>query len=67
MDRKAFAVTSFKGASDADQAYWAGVSPDERMAALELQRQIAYGYKIAPRVKKVLEVIRLDDLKAACT
>lgn len=35
------------------------------MASLELQRQIAYGYEIAPRIERVLEVVRLDALKAA--
>lgn len=66
VDRTAFAVTKFAEAAEADKAYWAAAGTDERMAALELQRQIAYGYKVAPRMEKVFEVIRLDDLKAAC-
>ena len=58
VDRSAFAVTNFKGAADADKAYWAKASHDERMAALEFQRQIAYGYKTAPRLQRVFEVAR---------
>ena len=62
----ALTVANFQEAAEADRAYWAVASKDERMAALELQRQIAYGYKIAPRMKKVLEVIQVADSSAAC-
>ena len=58
IDRAAFAVTDHRGAAAADKSFWAVASRDERFAAVELQRQIAYGYKTAPRLQRVLEVIR---------
>jgi len=44
VNRQAFAVTSFAEAEEADRQYWRSRTPDERLAALELSRQIAYGY-----------------------
>ena len=44
VDRRAFAVMSFVEAERADRAYWRSRTPDERLEALELCRQIAYGY-----------------------
>ena len=42
-DDRAFAVTSFAEAERADWAYWRSRTPDERLEALELCRQIACG------------------------
>jgi hypothetical protein len=44
VDRTAFSVTSLQEAEQADREYWRSRTPDERLAALELSRQIAYGY-----------------------
>ena len=44
VDRNAFNVVSLQDADQADQEYWRSRTPDERFAALELSRQIAYGY-----------------------
>ena len=44
VDRQAFEVTSFAAAEEADLQYWRSRTPDERLEALELSRQIAYGY-----------------------
>jgi hypothetical protein len=44
LSRQAFEVTTFAEAEAADQKYWRSRTPDERLAALELSRQIAYGY-----------------------
>ena len=44
VDRRAFSVTSLAEAEAADLAYWRQRTPDERLEALELSRQIAYGY-----------------------
>ena len=44
VDRRAFSVTSFSDAEKEDLAYWRSRTPDERLAALELSRQITYGY-----------------------
>ncbi len=44
VDRTAFSVTTLAEADRVDRAYWRSRTPDERLAALELSRQIAYGY-----------------------
>jgi hypothetical protein len=44
VDRQAFEVTTFAAAEEADLQYWRSRTPDERLEALELSRQIAYGY-----------------------
>ena len=44
-----------------DRQYWMSKTPEERFAALELLRQIAYGYDPATeRLQRVLEVVKLD-------
>ena len=59
VDRRAFAVTSFAEAERADRAYWRSRTPDERLEALELCRQIAYGYDPATRgLSRLLEVAK---------
>ena len=43
-----------------DRQYWLSKTPDERFEALEILRQIAYGYDPAPeRLQRVLEIIPL--------
>jgi hypothetical protein len=44
VDRNAFSVTSLVQAEQETLAYWKQRTPDERLEALELSRQIAYGY-----------------------
>lgn len=44
VDRTAFSVSSLAEAEQATLAYWRQRTPDERLEALELSRQIAYGY-----------------------
>ena len=45
IDKEEFSVlSSFEEADAADKAYWHAKSPQERMEALELMRQINYGY-----------------------
>jgi hypothetical protein len=41
--------------------YWHSRAPEERIKALELMRQRAYGYDAltAPRLKRVLEIVQL--------
>ncbi len=57
VDRRAFSVTSLAEAEKADLAYWRSRSPDERLEALELSRQIAYGYDpTARRLSRFFEV-----------
>jgi len=58
MDRSALAVANLHDESD-EKAYWQTKSPAERLAALELMRQILYGYEYAtaPRLQRVLAVV----------
>jgi hypothetical protein len=58
MDKTAFSVVSLSEADHADKEYWRGQSPQARLEALELMRQVAYGYDPATaRLERVLEVI----------
>ena len=44
VDRRAFAVVELAQADEIDREYWRSRTPEERLEALELSRQIAYGY-----------------------
>jgi hypothetical protein len=56
IDRSAFSVASLLEPSD-EKAYWLARTPHERLQALELMRQIVYGYDPATtRLQRVLEV-----------
>ncbi|HEX6190535.1 MAG TPA: hypothetical protein VFZ40_20960 [Pyrinomonadaceae bacterium] len=62
LDKTAFTVfSSFEEADAADRAYWHSRTPLERLEALELMRQSAYGYDdpTASRLERVLEFARL--------
>jgi len=60
LDRSVFEVGSLDD-EDPDKAYWQTKSPQERMEALELLRQIIYGYDPATtRLQRVLEVAELE-------
>ena len=44
-----------------DRQYWLSKTPGERFEALEILRQIAYGYDPATeRLQRVFEVVKLD-------
>jgi hypothetical protein len=56
MQRTAFTVTSLFERSD-EKSHWLSKSPYERLRAVELMRQIIYGYNpSAARLQRVLEV-----------
>ena len=63
LDRTAVStVSSFEEADRLDRAYWWSRTPLERLQALELSRQVAYGYgngKPVPRFQRVLEIAEL--------
>jgi hypothetical protein len=62
MDKTAFSVMSFAEAAEADQTFWRSKTPAERLAALELLRQIHYGYDPATtRLQRVLRVVELGE------
>ena len=58
VDRTVFSVTTLEEADKADRLYWRSRTPDERLAALELSRQIAYGYDPTARgLSRFFEVV----------
>jgi hypothetical protein len=58
IDKTAFSVGSLRDPSD-EKAYWLSKTPQERLQALELMRQIVYGYDPATtRLQRVFEVAR---------
>jgi hypothetical protein len=58
VDRTAFDVCTFEEAERKDLEYWRSRSPDERLEALELSRQIAYGYDPTTRgLSRFFEVV----------
>ncbi len=62
MDKTAFAVLSFAEAAEQDRTFWWSKPPEERWAALELLRQIHYGYDPATeRLPRSLRVVELGE------
>jgi hypothetical protein len=63
LDKTAFEVfSSFEEADAADRAYWHSRTPEERLQAVELMRQSAYGYDPATaRLQRVLEITQLEQ------
>jgi len=60
LDRSAFQIASLDDEAD-EREYWRAKSPAERMEALELMRQIVYGYDPATtRFQRVLEIAELE-------
>jgi hypothetical protein len=60
MDKTAFSVSSFVEAAEDDRTFWQSKTPEERLAALELLRQIHYGYDPSTeRLQRVLAVVEL--------
>ena len=60
MDKTAFSVGSLGDEGD-EKAYWQSKTPEECLAAVELMRQIAYGYDPSTtRLQRVLSVTRRE-------
>jgi hypothetical protein len=58
LDKSAFSVKSFAEADEEDRAYWHSRSPQERLEALEIMRQLNYDYDPATdRIQRTLEVV----------
>jgi hypothetical protein len=58
VDRSAFSVVALSEADATDEKYWKSRTPDERFEALELSRQIAYGYDpTASGLSRFFEVV----------
>ncbi len=59
IDRSAFSVISFDEQLEDEKRYWRDKTPHERLEAVEVTRQILYGYDPATaRLQRVLEVDR---------
>lgn len=60
LDRMHFSVAKL---NDSDEkAYWLSKSPAERLEAVELMRQMIYGYDpIRDRLRRILTVVRLGE------
>ena len=59
MDKTAFSIASLYDESD-EKAWWLSRTPEERLQALELMRQRAYGYDPAStRLQRVFAVAEL--------
>lgn len=57
MNRHALEIASLEDEGD-DLAYWLTRTPAERLEALELLRQIHYGYdSLTARLQRVLDVV----------
>ncbi len=61
MDKSILSVTSLFEESD-EKGYWHSKTPHERLEAVELMRQINYGYDpTTTRLQRVLEVAQLTS------
>ena len=55
LDRTKLTVTSLQQADAEDRAYWRSKTPEERLSALEIMRQVAFGYDpTTERLQRVL-------------
>ena len=65
MDKSVLSVRSLSEESD-EKTYWQTKTPHERLEAVELMRQIKYGYDPATtRLKRVLTIAQLKQNKQA--
>jgi hypothetical protein len=55
IDKTSFSVTSLLDESD-ENRYWHSKTPQERLEAVELMRQINYGYDPSSRLQRILTV-----------
>jgi hypothetical protein len=56
IDKNAISIASLEDETD-EKAYWLSKTPQERMEAIEVMRQIIYGYDPATtRLQRVLEI-----------
>ena len=57
MDKTVFSVISLEEADDDEAEFWLSKTPHERLEALEILRQIFYGYDpAATRLQRFFEI-----------
>src|SRR5690625_3504650 len=61
LDRTAFDVTTREEAEEADRRFWQNKTPLQRLQAVEMNRQIVYGYD--PATVRLPRVIELTERK----
>ena len=62
IDKTALSITTLSGMSG-EKAYWLSKTPYERLQAVELMRQIIYGYDPATtRLQRFFEIAHIKDL-----
>lgn len=59
LDRNVIAVFKRED-DDEDVGYWLAQTPQARLAALEINRRILYGYDDSERLQRVLEITRRE-------
>lgn len=59
LDKTAFSVTALADEPD-DKAFWFAKTPQERLRAMELLRQLNYGYD--PTTARLQRVFEVDEL-----
>ena len=60
VDKTIFSVASLFDESD-EKIYWASKTPYERLQAVELMRQVIYGYQPSTiRFQRIFEVVELE-------
>ncbi len=58
LDRSPFSVVSMEEQDHEEKTFWHDKSPVQRLKALEITRQMIYGYDpAATRLQRVLEVV----------
>jgi hypothetical protein len=61
VDRSAFSIVSLDEQDNEQKDYWRSKSPHERLEAVELTRQLLYGYDSATaRLQRVLEIAQQE-------
>jgi len=61
LDKTAFTVASLTDETD-EKEYWLSKTPQERLRALEIMRQIIYGYD--PSTLRLQRVLTITTLKS---
>jgi hypothetical protein len=59
LDRSALSFGTLREEGD-EKSYWLAASPAQRLEAIEVQRQILYGYdQTTTRLQRILEITQL--------
>jgi hypothetical protein len=60
LDKTAFSVVSLEEQDELEKQFWRSKTPHERLEAVEMTRQLLYGYDPATtRLQRVLEIAQL--------